>query len=265
MGRPTGPVCKGIGKIAVCVPARAFLLSPFASKYFCCHACPALRVWLRKGSKKCTLVDVFCQYLSIASNFMSLLPPHESAPCWRLRGSVTSTPSCPDRIALERQALGTIQGGRADHSTSPGESIEDIFGNIPAMRGRTGSSCPRFVDGSRKATRQHATNFVYEDLALYLIYSRYMSASMGLSRGPWNSPPGTEKVHCWADFQAEFRQLFHIPGHELPSDHGPKVIFAGFFQIERAFTHIYQSASSVDRCRRLGCGRRSGSRSSPTT
>ena len=81
---------------------------------------------------------------------------------------------------------------------------------------------------------------VYEDLALYLLYSRYMSPLDGLvtksmQRSGWD---GRRALLARVP-ESSFEHHFHLPRHELPSHYDPRVIFAGFFQIERAFTHIY--------------------------
>ncbi len=49
-----------------------------------------------------------------------------------------------------------------------------------------------------------------------------------------------EPVEFWDGFRKEFDRLLRVPGVRLPSDHDPAVIFAGFYQIERAFSQIFQ-------------------------
>ena len=123
----------------------------------------------------------------------------------------------------------------------PGTSLEVVFPNIPAFRVRSeqlvGKIRQRLEDG-HPATRDELV--VYEDLALYLLYTRYMSAFDGLISKTLEKTAWTEPVPYWREFKNDFDRFFRIPGRDLPSMHIPEVIFAGFFQIERAFTHIFQ-------------------------
>ena len=80
----------------------------------------------------------------------------------------------PERIELERRALGPyyIEEGPIIRAR-PGESLEALFGNIPGMR-----QCAELLVEkirSRLVASQTATQhelMVYEDLSLYVLYSR---------------------------------------------------------------------------------------------
>ena len=111
----------------------------------------------------------------------SCRPPNGASPR-RLRGSGTANPFLPERVELERRALGPryIEVGPIIRSR-PGEGLEQLFGNVPAMRERAQSLATeigRRLEAGRSATR--AELLVYEDLSLYLLYGRYMSALDGL-------------------------------------------------------------------------------------
>ena len=67
-----------------------------------------------------------------------------------------------------------------------------------------------------------------------------MSAFDGLVSKTLEKTDWTKRVPYWQEFQNDFDRFFRIPGRDLPSKHKPEVIFAGFFQIERAFMHIFQ-------------------------
>ena len=173
---------------------------------------------------------------------MALLPPSEWRVAEAIAGVTTCNPFLPERLELERKALGDayIDVGPVLRPR-PGASLEVVFPNIPAFRVRSeqliGKIRQRLEDG-HPATRDELVG--YEDLALYLLYARYMSAFDGLVSKSLDKTAWTEPVPYWREFKNDFDRFFRIPGRDLPSTHSPEVIFAGFFQIERAFTHIFQ-------------------------
>ena len=124
----------------------------------------------------------------------------------------------------------------------PGETMESLFGNVPAMRERAQSfvnEIGRRLEEGQPATR--AELLVYEDLSLFLLYGRYMSSLDGLVSKSLGNAKWDRKVPFWKDFLYDFQQLLLTHERVLPSRHDPKTIFAGLFQIERAFAQIYHS------------------------
>ena len=91
-------------------------------------------------------------------------------------------PFLPERVELERQALGTRYKEEGPLIWArPGEGREEYRGNIPAMRERAEaivSEMRRRIEGGRTATRDEL--LVYEDLALFLLYARHMDALEGI-------------------------------------------------------------------------------------
>jgi sigma-54 specific flagellar transcriptional regulator A len=175
------------------------------------------------------------------AGIMGLLTSTDWRAAKAIAGIFHANPFLPERVELERQALGTRYKEEGPLIWArPGEGREEYLGNIPAMRERAEaivSEMRRRIEGGRTATRDEL--LVYEDLALFLLYARHMDALEGivtkaLQRTGWDG-----RALFWPDFQADFQRYFHLPGQELPSRHDSRVIFAWLFQIERAFTHIY--------------------------
>lgn len=54
--------------------------------------------------------------------------------------------------------------------------------------------------------------------------------------------PGSGKSHWgfYAEFRQEWEHLFNIPGVKLPTGHQPAHIFACYYQVVRAFHHIFE-------------------------
>ena len=173
---------------------------------------------------------------------MSLLPAAE----WRVAEAIAGIGYCnpflPERVELERRALGRryVPTGPVIRAR-PGAGVGELFPNIPALHERAQDLVERvrgrLLDG---VTATAAELLVYEDLALYVLYARYMSSLDGLVKRSMSCSDGERPVPFWHEFEADFSRLLRLPGRDLPSGHDPAIIFAGFYQIERAFTHIFQ-------------------------
>jgi len=149
-------------------------------------------------------------------------------------------PFLPERIERERRALGStyIEVSPVIHVRA-GASIGEMFPNTAAMERRAGSlarSMRQKLCQGHDATEQELV--LYEDVALYSLYSRYMSRQPGTGKS--GDPDWVGPVEFWTEFLADFRFLMNLPGRTLPSQHRPEHIFAGFFQIERAFRYIFE-------------------------
>jgi DNA-binding NtrC family response regulator len=174
---------------------------------------------------------------------MALLSPEDWAVAEAIAGIVRVNPFLEARIELERRALGDeFKEEGPVIRFRPGEREEDLFGNLPAMRGRAeilATKIRQLLVTDYEASQQELE--IYEDLVLYLLYSRYMSALGGLvvkslRTVGWG---GEVEEQLWNRFVEDFEHYFRPPSVTLPSDYEVRVIMAGFFQVERAFTHIY--------------------------
>ena len=87
------------------------------------------------------------------------------------------------------------------------------------------------------AEAREADLILYEDGLLYYLYYRYYQ-QLVLSTF---SPQGKEKSRWlfYLEFCDEWSHLFHLPGVSLPTGHQAKHTFACYYQIVRAFHHIF--------------------------
>jgi transcriptional regulator of acetoin/glycerol metabolism len=175
------------------------------------------------------------------AGIMGLLTSRDWRAAKAIAGICHVNPFLPERVDLERQALGTRYKEEGPLIWArPGEGREEYRGNIPAMRERAEAIVSEMLRRIEEGgTAEPEELLVYEDLALFLLYARHMDDLEGiitksLQRTDWDG-----QASFWPAFQADFRHYFHLPGQELPSHHDSRVIFAWLFQIERAFTHIY--------------------------
>ena len=161
----------------------------------------------------------------------------------RSPGSRFGNPFLPERIELERQALGRRLTSRPVPSSAIPSDAE-LRGDVPQRPGAAGSA-ETLVEADPAAARGPATTRPRRTCSStrtsssIVLYTRYMSClRRARVRSPWSAPTGAGQSTFWQEFHDRLRPASSsIPGRDLPSDHDPEIIFAGFFQIERAFTH----------------------------
>jgi DNA-binding NtrC family response regulator len=169
---------------------------------------------------------------------MTLLSPADHRIAVAIAGIGYCNPFLPRRLELEKGALGDafVEVGSVIWAR-PGVPIERLFPNVLSLRRRAETLVEKMrsrLEQGRPASSEEL--LLYEDLALYLLYSHHMSAFDGLMM----RDRADDTVGFWEDYRREFELLMRITGRPLPSGHDPAVIFAGFYQIERAFAHIFQ-------------------------
>jgi DNA-binding NtrC family response regulator len=173
---------------------------------------------------------------------MALLPAHEWRAAEALAAIPFTNPFRPERVELERKAIGAGYVGVGPVLVLlPGKSGEDMYPELPALRERTEGLVALLRE--RLDTGQDATPAeleVYEGLALVQLYLRFTAKFTPLVSGPAAANVRGATVRFWAEFAAEFERLFRLEGRGTPFNHKPEVIFAWFFQVERAFTHIFE-------------------------
>jgi len=95
---------------------------------------------------------------------------------------------------------------------------------------------------------------LYEDALLYYFYYQYyprmVAATFRRTTG------GKPSWAFYNEFRHEWQHFFNIPGVKLPTGHQPAHIFAGYYQVVRAFHHIFEQiiGSSLPAARLRGGG-----------
>jgi hypothetical protein len=144
---------------------------------------------------------------------------------------VYANPFLPERIEAERAALGgefvatgTLWHTRADVDESP---------NVVRLNEKTGAVLQALRERRTRAGPVAGEDFsLYEDLVLYLLFSRYQAAFYGLIEG--RGPAGRAPF-----YEAFARDLEHYLGPAAGTD--PAHLFACFFQVRRAFHYIFRN------------------------
>jgi transcriptional regulator with PAS, ATPase and Fis domain len=81
---------------------------------------------------------------------------------------------------------------------------------------------------------------MYQDLALYLLYNRHMAYLNTLAAAHTTGAALEQKSSVWKAFHEDFAWYLQLPGFPLPAHVEAGHCFAVFFQIQRAFNHIFE-------------------------
>lgn len=172
---------------------------------------------------------------------MRLFDDAEQRRAHAFRGLGFGNPFLPERLEFERQVLGSafVPMGSSWHKhvddpeASPNLTrlTEDAEKLADRARERLTAKCP--ADDTQLA--------LYESVVLYLIYSRYRESLAGLLGGRGdNTAVGQQRAAYYTDFLNDLKHYLAIPGRELTALTEPAHVFAGFYQVRRAFHHTFE-------------------------
>lgn len=173
---------------------------------------------------------------------MPLLPSSDWQRAEAIAAIGYTNPFLPERLELERKALGpAFIGSQPFLQYRADRSIGEMFPNARALRDCSEPLLEQMRD--KLLAGEPANDFeleVYENLTLYVLYARYMSAFMDLPFGKFLQRPEADILQHYGAFTRDYRRFLELPDRQLPSRLDPDVIFAGLFQVERAFFHIFR-------------------------
>jgi transcriptional regulator with AAA-type ATPase domain len=154
-----------------------------------------------------------------------------------------TNPFLPERIALEREALGEQFSEFVPFlHYQPDGTLPQMFPNFERLTRRADELVERLRDALSRGEAVAADELrLYEDLVLYVLYCRYLDRFDGLIQSDRRDDGPPAKVEFYDAFVGEFERLLRLPGCRLPSDLEPAVLFAGLFQFARAFCHIFRA------------------------
>ncbi len=171
---------------------------------------------------------------------MSLLTSAESRFLEAVCRVAFSNPFLPERIELERAALGDEFEASKSRVWSRLADVEQVQTNVERLARRAAAIIDavraRLVAGTRGTVEEET---LYEDAALYVLYDRFRPKLQAALQSALHARSAT-KVACWEEFRQAFDHYLSNAKVRLPSDYQPAHVFAGFFQIRRAFHHIFE-------------------------
>jgi transcriptional regulator with AAA-type ATPase domain len=149
-------------------------------------------------------------------------------------------PFLPERIECERDVLGD-QFVETDAVWSVASDWDGDRANISVIEKRADglveSIRRRLVDGIAASEDELR---LYENLAAYRLFYRVHKFLENVTSGKI-AKPQLEIAAQFEVFQKEARHLLNIPGVTLPIAYEPAHLFAIFFQVRRAFHHIFSN------------------------
>ena len=174
---------------------------------------------------------------------MALFSTRERRIAEAIAGIAFGNPFLPERIALERQALGRdfLEGGPV-HRYRSDTGFDAMFPNVAKLH--------RLAEGLAEAARRRlrsgrdATEIdlaLYEDLVCYVLYNRHLSLVHEPVRTSLGLPDWRGPVERWPAFRTDFVAYLEHPERTLPFRPRPEHLFAVFFQIARAFHSIFEN------------------------
>ncbi len=148
-------------------------------------------------------------------------------------------PFLPDRIHCEKEVLGDAFVER-DLFWSKKDDLRGVHPNIEKISQQVELLVEELRDRlSRDIHVKGQELSLYEDLVLYMLYNRnnrkfdpFILRDLGKK---------TEKptIPFYREFSRDFDRFFGIPDRPLPNSREAPHLFACFFQVRRAFHHIY--------------------------
>ena len=166
---------------------------------------------------------------------MPLLNPADRPVAEAMSRLVFVNPFLPERIDLERQALGNaFVGGEVVWSADA--DFDSERPNVLAL-----ARCAEALIESMRA-RLNATDAaadelrLYEDVACYCLYYRVQADLRAAAEG---SIKGATLAAVYERFVADYAHLFRAPGRSVLTRYEPGHLFALFFQLRRAFVQIF--------------------------
>jgi transcriptional regulator with AAA-type ATPase domain len=161
---------------------------------------------------------------------------------------ITCNPFQPRWVELEQEALGPDFQEHPRPFSALSEADLTEF-TTPNLR-RLGERVDRVAAKARQrlsagASATENERRLYRDLTLYYLYRHRAGAldqvvEAGVVQ-PGRRPPPLRPA--WEAFSREFDHFFGGDGLAVPSGYEPERLFAWFFQLRRAFYHIYHNIS----------------------
>lgn len=148
-----------------------------------------------------------------------------------------ANPFLPDRMEAEREALGTafVDPGPVWSLRDESEDVERP--NLEELRARIGALAERLREALVRGVAASDEDLeLYGDLVLYLLYDRNREHLHDLIV---RRARKGDKVGFYDDYANEAGHFLALPGRPRPEAGDLAHIFACFFQIRRAFHHIY--------------------------
>ena len=152
-----------------------------------------------------------------------------------------SNPFQPERLELERQALGKVYEHEDQIAWSKNQYIEDADRpNVVSLTTRAEGLIDRLRDkignGNDVAIAEQT---LYQDLVFYVLYYRHVS-KINVDDNLLGSRKSRQEIaKVWRTFRPQYEHYLALPQLKLPLADQAAHLFACFFQIRRAFRNVF--------------------------
>jgi hypothetical protein len=174
---------------------------------------------------------------------MSLFRGSERTFAESVRRVAYANPFSRERIDAEREALGERFSELGTEWTPDSEPLVPVGSperpNITLLRVQSlelAESCRARLGRVRDAA--DADLLLYEDLALYAIFAKYEADLYALAI---DESKDSDRPRFYAEFRADFVRLLESSSVRLPSALEHTHVLSLFFQVRRAFHHIFRA------------------------
>jgi transcriptional regulator with AAA-type ATPase domain len=152
-------------------------------------------------------------------------------------GLAAGNPFLPERLEAERAALGDAfdPAGTLWHSPAEPEPAANVVRIAARATALANLARARLADGARPRAEEVG---LYEDLVLYTLYERHQGALFAWFRAR-TVPSG--RVPLFERVRRDLGHYLDVPGCASPLREEAAHVFAGYYQVRRAFHHIHAS------------------------
>src|SRR5688500_14033355 len=143
-----------------------------------------------------------------------------------------------ERVELERQILGDqFEGAQAVWSlqlaaTAPDPNYQRIAAHAATL---VRDAAERLAAGAKADERELE---LYSDAVLYYLFDAYRIELQEMIEAAHAGQPATQ-VSFWRKFRDDVTRYFHPGGRELGIGYDPAHMLACYFQLRRAFFHVF--------------------------
>ena len=170
---------------------------------------------------------------------MAFLDTHERAQLQAISDVTYCNPFLPEYPERQRVVLGddflesqALWNMRGDDLDVPLVEPMTIAARVEPL---VGTLRERLAQGGQAGDNAFS---LYEDAVFYLLFYRYESAFYGVIMRTLEAK--TVTCRFYTDFLHDWTSYFHLPGLNLPPRHEAAHMFACFYQVRRAFHHIFR-------------------------
>ncbi|RMF83650.1 MAG: sigma-54-dependent Fis family transcriptional regulator [Nitrospinota bacterium] len=150
-------------------------------------------------------------------------------------------PFLPERVEYEREVLGpdfeeseAIWSLRVDDPDTPRVNPLKIVARVEVLVGKLRK---RLASGTSATERDL---FLYEDAVLFLLFHRYQDHFYQAIVQEEKPQPPRKRFEFYQEFLHDWEYYFGLPTFPFPTREEAPHLFACFFQVRRAFHHIFR-------------------------